>query len=70
MHALGIFYIFIDQDKLMKCIADVFKVKRIAIEGKILPDGTRTPFVKLVLGDNGFVTHIDNKIRYVKLHFL
>lgn len=38
-------------------------VKRLAQIKKISHDGYRTPIVTMLLGDSGYVTHIDNHIR-------
>ncbi|XP_076818440.1 tRNA wybutosine-synthesizing protein 2 homolog isoform X1 [Clavelina lepadiformis] len=54
----------LDQNEFWTCVAEVFKVKRIAKQHVICPDGVRTPTVVLVLGKETWVTHIDNKIRY------
>lgn len=39
--------------------------QRLAIGGSIAGDRHRTPRVELVVGHHGWVTHIDNKIKYV-----
>lgn len=38
-------------------------VKRVAKQGRIQDDGWRTPNVTLLLGDDGWVEHVDNGIR-------
>ncbi|XDV37324.1 hypothetical protein PO909_006941 [Leuciscus waleckii] len=45
-------------------VALALRVKRLAQIKKISHDGYRTPIVTMLLGDNSYVTHIDNHIRY------
>ncbi|XP_060783533.1 tRNA wybutosine-synthesizing protein 2 homolog isoform X2 [Neoarius graeffei] len=45
-------------------VAQVLGVKRLAQIKQISQDGWRTPVVTMLLGDNSYVTHIDNHIRY------
>ena len=47
-----------------KDIASIMNAKRIALKSKIQNDDFRTPKVKLVLGNDVMVTHIDNGICY------
>ncbi|XP_005008742.2 tRNA wybutosine-synthesizing protein 2 homolog [Cavia porcellus] len=52
------------EPELWKTIASALGVQRLAKRGKVLPDGPRTPAVTLLLGDNSWVEHVDNGIRY------
>lgn len=52
-----------DQKELLTCIANIFRVNRIAQQGKIQSDDHRTPSVKMLLGEDSRVTQVDNKIR-------
>lgn len=45
-------------------IADIMRVKRIAVKSRIKNDNFRTPKMKLVLGDDVIVKHIDNGVCY------
>ncbi|XP_040178672.1 tRNA wybutosine-synthesizing protein 2 homolog [Rana temporaria] len=45
-------------------VASSLGVKRVAKQGQIQDDGWRTPNVTLLLGDDGWVEHVDNGIRY------
>ncbi|XP_078067756.1 tRNA wybutosine-synthesizing protein 2 homolog [Mustelus asterias] len=45
-------------------VANALRVKRIAKAGRVSADGFRTPKVTLLLGDDAWVHHIDNGIRY------
>ncbi|XP_065668604.1 tRNA wybutosine-synthesizing protein 2 homolog isoform X4 [Hydra vulgaris] len=45
-------------------VAKVFNAERIAIKSKIIGDGFRTPNVILRLGNDSWVEHIDNGIKY------
>ncbi|CAH2315690.1 tRNA wybutosine-synthesizing 2 homolog [Pelobates cultripes] len=45
-------------------VASSLGVRRLAKEGCIQDDGVRSPTVTLLLGDSGWVEHIDNGIRY------
>ncbi|XP_062855977.1 tRNA wybutosine-synthesizing protein 2 homolog [Trichomycterus rosablanca] len=45
-------------------VAEALGTKRLAQIKKISQDGYRTPVVTMLLGENGYVTHIDNHIRY------
>ncbi|KAM7287268.1 tRNA wybutosine-synthesizing protein 2 homolog [Ixodes scapularis] len=50
--------------KLWHACCSALKCQRIAVNGRIAPDGHRTPLVRLVLGGDGWVTHLDNGIKY------
>lgn len=51
-------------EELWKVVAESLGVTRLAKKSTINNDGFRTPNVNLLLGDNGWVTHIDNGIKY------
>ena len=51
-------------DELWKVVAESLGVTRLAKKSTISNDGFRTPKVSLLLGNNGWVTHIDNGIKY------
>lgn len=51
-------------EELWKVVAESLGVTRLAKKSAINNDGFRTPKVSLLLGDNGWVTHIDNGIKY------
>ncbi|XP_025849207.2 tRNA wybutosine-synthesizing protein 2 homolog [Vulpes vulpes] len=52
------------EPELWKTVASALGVRRVAKRGRVSPDGTRTPAVTLLLGDDGWVEHVDNGIRY------
>ncbi|KAL1767729.1 tRNA wybutosine-synthesizing protein 2-like [Sigmodon hispidus] len=52
------------EPELWETVASALGVQRLAKRGRVLPDGTRTPSVTLLLGDHGWVEHVDNGIRY------
>ncbi|XP_012892205.1 PREDICTED: tRNA wybutosine-synthesizing protein 2 homolog [Dipodomys ordii] len=52
------------EPELWEVVASALGVQRLAKRGRVLPDGTRTPAVTLLLGDHGWVEHVDNGIRY------
>ncbi|XP_051700762.1 tRNA wybutosine-synthesizing protein 2 homolog isoform X1 [Oryctolagus cuniculus] len=52
------------EPELWDTVASALGVQRLAKRGRVLPDGTRTPAVTLLLGDHGWVEHVDNGIRY------
>ncbi|XP_052017328.1 tRNA wybutosine-synthesizing protein 2 homolog [Apodemus sylvaticus] len=52
------------QPELWETVASALGVQRLARRGRVLADGTRTPSVTLLLGDHGWVEHMDNGIRY------
>ncbi|KAG9478081.1 tRNA wybutosine-synthesizing protein 2 homolog [Eleutherodactylus coqui] len=51
-------------DELWSSVACSLGIKRLAKQGHVLNDGVRSPNVTLLLGDNGWVEHVDNGIRY------
>ncbi|XP_053361266.1 tRNA wybutosine-synthesizing protein 2 homolog isoform X2 [Clarias gariepinus] len=50
--------------ELWLAVAQALGVTRLAQIKHISQDGWRTPMVTMLLGDNSYVTHIDNHIRY------
>ncbi|XP_066235552.1 tRNA wybutosine-synthesizing protein 2 homolog [Saccopteryx leptura] len=52
------------EPELWEIVASALGVQRLAKRGRVSPDGTRTPAVTLLLGDDGWVEHVDNGIRY------
>ncbi|XP_008843663.1 tRNA wybutosine-synthesizing protein 2 homolog [Nannospalax galili] len=52
------------EPELWEIVASALGVQRLAKRGRVLPDGTRTPSVTLLLGDHGWVEHMDNGIQY------
>ncbi|XP_045416471.1 tRNA wybutosine-synthesizing protein 2 homolog [Lemur catta] len=52
------------EPELWETVASALGVQRLAKRGRVSPDGTRTPAVTLLLGDHGWVEHVDNGIRY------
>ncbi|RLM85219.1 tRNA wybutosine-synthesizing protein 2/3/4 isoform X2 [Panicum miliaceum] len=51
-------------EELWPLIAKSLGAQRLARQGKIMPNGTRDSTLELLLGDNGWVTHHENGIRY------
>ncbi|NXO38450.1 TYW2 protein, partial [Locustella ochotensis] len=49
---------------LWETVASALGARRVARRGRVMPDGTRTPSVTLLLGHHGWVEHVDNGIRY------
>ncbi|NXG43343.1 TYW2 protein, partial [Psilopogon haemacephalus] len=49
---------------LWETVASALGAQRLARQGRILPDGMRSPIVTLLLGQDGWVEHTDNGIRY------
>ncbi|NXI16301.1 TYW2 protein, partial [Irena cyanogastra] len=49
---------------LWETVASALGARRVARRGRVLPDGMRTPSVTLLLGQHGWVEHVDNGIRY------
>ncbi|NXE09393.1 TYW2 protein, partial [Lophotis ruficrista] len=49
---------------LWKTVASALGARRLARRGRVLPDGMRSPSVTLLLGQDGWVEHVDNGIRY------
>lgn len=52
------------RSRLWSVCCEKLQCQRLAIGGSIAGDGHRTPRVELVIGDHGWVTHVDNKIKY------
>ncbi|XP_075405407.1 tRNA wybutosine-synthesizing protein 2 homolog [Tenrec ecaudatus] len=52
------------EPELWETVAAALGVQRLARRGRVSRDGTRTPAVTLLLGDHGWVEHVDNGIRY------
>ncbi|XP_036904400.1 tRNA wybutosine-synthesizing protein 2 homolog [Sturnira hondurensis] len=52
------------EPELWEIVASALGVQRVAKRGRVSPDGIRTPAVTLLLGDDGWVEHVDNGIRY------
>ncbi|XP_048215242.1 tRNA wybutosine-synthesizing protein 2 homolog [Perognathus longimembris pacificus] len=52
------------EPELWEIVASVLGAQRLAKRARVLPDGMRTPAVTLLLGDHGWVEHVDNGIRY------
>lgn len=50
--------------ELWEVVSEGLHVTRIAKKSRISGDGFRTPKVTLLCGDNGWVTHVDNGIKY------
>ncbi|KAJ7310523.1 hypothetical protein JRQ81_007445 [Phrynocephalus forsythii] len=50
---------------LWKVVAGALGAQRLAKQGCVQPDRFRTPTVTLLLGEDGWVEHVDNGIRYV-----
>ncbi|NXT37863.1 TYW2 protein, partial [Pelecanoides urinatrix] len=49
---------------LWETVALALGARRLARRGRVLPDGMRSPSVTLLLGQDGWVEHVDNGIRY------
>ncbi|NXH41530.1 TYW2 protein, partial [Dicaeum eximium] len=49
---------------LWDTVASALGARRVARRGRVMPDGMRTPSVTLLLGQHGWVEHVDNGIRY------
>ncbi|NWW13554.1 TYW2 protein, partial [Oreocharis arfaki] len=49
---------------LWETVASALGARRVARRGRVMPDGMRTPSVTLLLGQDGWVEHVDNGIRY------
>ncbi|NXN83235.1 TYW2 protein, partial [Bombycilla garrulus] len=49
---------------LWEAVASALGARRVARRGRVRPDGMRTPSVTLLLGQHGWVEHVDNGIRY------
>ncbi|XP_014810809.1 PREDICTED: tRNA wybutosine-synthesizing protein 2 homolog [Calidris pugnax] len=50
--------------ELWETVASALGARRLARRGRVLPDGMRSPSVTLLLGQDGWVEHVDNGIRY------
>ncbi|XP_067404503.1 tRNA wybutosine-synthesizing protein 2 homolog [Emydura macquarii macquarii] len=50
--------------ELWETVASALGARRIARRGRVSPDGVRSPTVTLLLGQDGWVEHVDNGIRY------
>ncbi|XP_064015260.1 tRNA wybutosine-synthesizing protein 2 homolog [Pogoniulus pusillus] len=50
---------------LWETVASALGAQRLARQGRVLPDGMRSPSVTLLLGQDGWVEHMDNGIRYM-----
>ncbi|XP_068060631.1 tRNA wybutosine-synthesizing protein 2 homolog [Anomalospiza imberbis] len=50
--------------ELWQTVASALGARRVARRGRVMPDGMRTPSVTLLLGQHGWVEHVDNGIRY------
>ncbi|KAK8772283.1 hypothetical protein V5799_024473 [Amblyomma americanum] len=55
------------RSSLWDIICDTLRCKRLALGASIADDGHRTPRVDLVRGSDGWVTHVDNKVRLGRL---
>ncbi|NXI74932.1 TYW2 protein, partial [Anseranas semipalmata] len=49
---------------LWETVASALGAQRLARRGRVLPGGMRSPSVTLLLGQDGWVEHVDNGIRY------
>ncbi|OPJ89459.1 tRNA wybutosine-synthesizing 2-like protein [Patagioenas fasciata monilis] len=49
---------------LWETVTSALGAQRLARRGRVLPDGMRSPSVTLLLGQDGWVEHVDNGIRY------
>ncbi|XP_066415613.1 tRNA wybutosine-synthesizing protein 2 homolog isoform X1 [Molothrus aeneus] len=49
---------------LWETVAKALGARRVARRGRVMPDGMRSPRVTLLLGQHGWVEHVDNGIRY------
>ncbi|NXP12924.1 TYW2 protein, partial [Thinocorus orbignyianus] len=49
---------------LWETVASALGARRLARRGRVLPGGMRSPSVTLLLGQDGWVEHVDNGIRY------
>ncbi|XP_058845347.1 tRNA wybutosine-synthesizing protein 2 homolog isoform X2 [Acipenser ruthenus] len=52
------------EPELWEAVASTLGVKRVARMGRVSTDGFRTPTVTLLRGQDGWVQHVDNGIRY------
>ncbi|XP_061166905.1 tRNA wybutosine-synthesizing protein 2 homolog [Saccostrea echinata] len=51
-------------NEIWHLIAKILSCKKLALKGSVVSNGYRTPCVSLLLGENGYVEHVDNGIRY------
>ncbi|KAE8583827.1 hypothetical protein XENTR_v10020702 [Xenopus tropicalis] len=51
-------------NELWVSVASSLGAGRLAKQGRVMDDGVRSPNVTLLLGENGWVEHVDNGIRY------
>ncbi|KAF1556074.1 hypothetical protein FQV10_0009127, partial [Eudyptes schlegeli] len=49
---------------LWETVTSALGARRLARRGRVLPDGMRSPSVTLLLGQDSWVEHVDNGIRY------
>ncbi|KFV04522.1 tRNA wybutosine-synthesizing protein 2, partial [Tauraco erythrolophus] len=49
---------------LWETVASALGARRLARRGRVLPDGMRSPSITLLLGQDGWVEHVDNGVRY------
>ncbi|NWY35231.1 TYW2 protein, partial [Pheucticus melanocephalus] len=49
---------------LWETVATALGARRVARRGRVMPDGMRSPRVTLLLGQHGWVEHVDNGIRW------
>ncbi|XP_066571160.1 tRNA wybutosine-synthesizing protein 2 homolog isoform X2 [Amia ocellicauda] len=52
------------EPEIWEAVALALGVKRLARVGRVSTDGYRTPVVTMLLGDDSWVSHVDNGIRY------
>ena len=62
---LLIFICLFSGDKLWDVVATALKSKRIARKYRVKKDRFRSPNVELLKGTDGWVIHVDNKIKSV-----
>ncbi|NXW71845.1 TYW2 protein, partial [Hirundo rustica] len=51
---------------LWETVASALGARRVAKRGRVMPDGMRSPSVTLLLGQHGWVEHVDNGIRWAE----
>jgi hypothetical protein len=47
-----------------RAVADALRCQRVALKGRVAPDGVRHSGARLVLGEDGWVRHVDNGVVY------
>lgn len=47
-----------------RAVADALRCQRVALKGRVAPDGVRHSGARLVLGKDGWVRHVDNGVVY------